>query len=85
MLWPLPSRSGSLASVNMVIVLLNLAAFAVVSGVAVSICRIHRHNRIRKAQEKVYNDYLREQALLQANFFNTYFAMLQETQRHTNG
>ena len=58
-------------------ILLGLLAFAAIGAAAVTVCRIYSQRRIRKAQEKVYRDYLRELATLEQNYFATYFAMLQ--------
>lgn len=62
-------------------ILLGFLAFVAIGATAVTACRIYSQRRIRKAQEKVYQDYLREQAILEQNYFATYFAMLQEAQR----
>lgn len=57
-------------------ILLGFLAFAVIGVAAVAVYHIYSQRRIRKAQEKVYRDYLREQAILEQNYFSTYFAML---------
>ena len=59
------------------------ALAAVVSCIA--LCRIRYKQRIRKAREKVYNDYLKEQMILELNFFNAYYTMLQAAQRQKDG
>lgn len=58
-------------------ILLAFLVFVAIGAAAVTACRIYSQRRIRKAQEKVYQDYLREQAILEQNYFATYFAMLQ--------
>lgn len=65
-------------------ILLGLLAFATMGIAAAATCHIYSQRRIRKEREKVHRNYLREQAILQQNYFNTYFAMLQAAQRHTN-
>jgi len=42
---------------------------------------IRRQNRIQQAQEELYRAYLREQGILEQQYFATYFAMLWEAQR----
>lgn len=81
----LPSRFGGLASVDMIAVILSLAALTAAGVIVVVVCRIHRWNRPRKTREQVYKDYLREQAILQQLYFDAYSAMLREAQRHTKG
>lgn len=62
-------------------ILLGFLVFVAIGAAVVTVCRIYYKRRIRKAQEKMYRDYLREQAILEQNYFATYFAMLQEAQR----
>jgi len=65
-----------------IIFFLSLIAFAVVSMAVIAIRHICRRNRIQRAREEMYQAYLREQAVLEQQFFSTYFAMLREAQRH---
>lgn len=57
-------------------ILLGILAFAGIGAAAVTACHAYHQRRIRKAQEKVYRAYLREQAALEQNYFATYCAML---------
>ena len=61
---------------------------AIVLGVIVTcitFCHIRHKRRIQKAQEKVYNDYLREQVILRQSYYAAYSAMLQAAQRQKDG
>ncbi len=65
-----------------IVILFGLIAFAALSA---AVFTILRRKHIRRTQEKVYRAYLREQAILEQNFFSTYFTMLREAQRHKGG
>lgn len=62
-------------------ILLVIVAIALV-GALTALCR---RNRIRRAAEKMHDDYLRELAVLQQNYLATYSAMLQAAQRQKDG
>lgn len=62
-------------------ILLVIAAVALVGALTA----LYRRNRIRRAAEKMHDDYLRELAILQQNYFATYSAMLQAAQQQTDG
>lgn len=62
-------------------ILLVIAAIALVGALTA----LYRRNRIRRAAEKMHDDCLRELAILQQNYFATYFAMLQAAQRQKDG
>lgn len=58
------------------IIFLGLTVFALAAA-GVAICHIRRRKRVRKVQKRIYQAYLREEAILRQNYFATYFAMLQ--------
>lgn len=57
-------------------VILLAVAVLVITALLVSLCCIRRRNRIRKVQEKVCREYLREQIILQQGYLDAYAALL---------
>ena len=53
-----------------------LAAVLVATVLLVTFCCIRRRNRIRKVQEKVCREYLREQVIVLQGYLDAYAALL---------
>lgn len=65
----------------MISAILLAAAVLVITALLVAFCCIRRRNRIRKVQEKVCREYLREQVILQQGYLDAYAALLRVAEK----
>lgn len=59
----------------MSVIFFGAIVLAVIAS-CITFCHIRHKRRIQKAQEKVYNDYLREQVIIQQGYLDAYSALL---------
>ena len=57
-------------------IMLGVIILVAMSAAVVSICYIFQRNRIRKAEETVWNEYLHEEIILQQAYFSAYSNLL---------